>query len=360
MSKVIKINLTPMEPFFFGSDRTFHYGEDDKLRTGSDYYIRSESFPLQTSVFGVLRYLGISDKSTGFVRSEINSKVVGDSSFEYENSQEFGMIEHISPLFLEDCEKGIHYIRVPRDHVNVHDSYVPFQEYSSVSTNHGKKMLPLDYDAKGGISEDFVSVSCLHRILRMGSVFHGVEKVGIDVQKKKYFKMEYIRMEPGYSFTFYATLKDEFPDIKEKMVFMGAKKSLFSVGVENNAQEPSICLPGHSPDDPGIKKVYFISDSWFDRDNTKLLIDNCIHTNFAYRTARGYKTNYSQDTCDAKGTSQKNRFSKTDRLFRLIRAGSVALVQEDKLKTISSLIDKSVNRHMQIIGCNNWIIGGMK
>ena len=67
MSKKLEIRLSPLEPFFFGNDRTFFYGEDDIKRIGRrSYYVRSEKIPMQTTLFGVLRYLGIREVKNNY------------------------------------------------------------------------------------------------------------------------------------------------------------------------------------------------------------------------------------------------------------------------------------------------------
>ena len=112
MSRTLKIELKPIGPYFFGNDRIFHYGKDDISRIGgSKYFIRSEKIPLQTSLFGVLRYLGILDKKMQIAPlSEEDKKNIGKESFEYEKEQQvFGEIEKLSPLYLKrlHCEMSM-------------------------------------------------------------------------------------------------------------------------------------------------------------------------------------------------------------------------------------------------------------
>ena len=120
MNKEILIRLTPLEPYFLGSDRTFHYGENDVRRIGkSDYFIKSVKIPSQTTLFGILRYLGMQNRTVDYVLGD-SEQYIGSSSFRFmDNSQSFGMIKSISPLLLMQNSTGRKLLRTPLNHCAV-------------------------------------------------------------------------------------------------------------------------------------------------------------------------------------------------------------------------------------------------
>lgn len=350
MSKSFKIKLTPVDDYFLGSDRTFHYGEEDRNRAGrSEYFIKSEILPLQTSLFGVIRYLGIKDKQADFGLTEEDKANIGSYSFAYDNeSQTFGKIKSISPLYIEQEIDGKNrlLIRTPRDHkIGDVDSYHPFDEYLEASTSLGKRYLMTDFDAKKGIDQGFITVDD-HRLVGANEIFSMDEKTGIRIEQKEkaYYKMGYRRMEKA-AFVFFATVEDDFPEINDKMVYMGARKSAFMVCVTDE-EEPKVNIEGTNIS--GMKKIYFLSDSYVKEEDMQTINDKSVSMNLSTRTARGYMTNYGKQ-------SQRNRFKKTDCLYRLIEAGSVIIIPQEAEPEVKKAIE---NVHMQIVGCNRIVVGG--
>jgi hypothetical protein len=49
------LTLEPMEPYFFGNEKTFSF--DPKSPADNRYFIKSERLPMQTTILGALRYL---------------------------------------------------------------------------------------------------------------------------------------------------------------------------------------------------------------------------------------------------------------------------------------------------------------
>ncbi len=353
MSKVLEIRLTPLEPFFLGSDRTFFYGEKDIKRVGrTSYYVRSERIPMQTTLFGVMRYLGIRDVKDNYdiTNDAVN---IGSTSFKYSDCpQTFGRIESISPLYLLARNRH-YYMPIPMDHKMGEPRYTPFSDYREVRTTVGSQLLPVDYDAKAGTGDGFVDVNT-GEVISQNAIFSSLVKTGIDINRKKegYFKMEYIRMNPEYCFSFRAKVKEGFPEIDNRIVYMGGRKSAFLASV---TQVMSI-----SPEEE-LKKLlknhprpflYVSSDSFLQDKNGMVGIDamenNALFSVVDFKTAREYVTNYGQK-------KQRERFTKSERLYRLIRAGSVFILDPSGIEKAKKLFD---NPHFMTIGMNHLIIGG--
>ncbi|NLK92337.1 MAG: hypothetical protein GX273_04280, partial [Bacteroidales bacterium] len=99
-----QILLTPVEAYFFGGEK------HSKSQQGivMDYFVRSELYPQQTTLLGVLRYYllmknqCLNPQKIG--KTNEANQLIGKISFSYANSGEeqgFGKIKKISPLYFE-------------------------------------------------------------------------------------------------------------------------------------------------------------------------------------------------------------------------------------------------------------------
>ncbi|MBK9227474.1 MAG: hypothetical protein IPL67_10580 [Ignavibacteria bacterium] len=108
------IKLYPYERFFFGGENTF--GENN-----TNYMVRSEFFPQQTSLLGLLRYqilLKAGDdifKDNRIIDKDGAAKLIGEKSFDPTSTNDFKKIKCISPvfvsirrLFLVPCKPGVY------------------------------------------------------------------------------------------------------------------------------------------------------------------------------------------------------------------------------------------------------------
>ena len=102
MNKEILIRLTPLETYFLGSDRTFHYGEKDVRRIGkSDYFIKSVKIPSLTIL--CLVSCDISEcRTVRLIMCWVTLSNISAHrrSGSWTTRMSFGMIKSISPLFL--------------------------------------------------------------------------------------------------------------------------------------------------------------------------------------------------------------------------------------------------------------------
>lgn len=56
MAKKYRVELKPLEPYFFAGEKSFGFGKKKK-QSYNNYFIRSELFPTQTTLLGTIRYL---------------------------------------------------------------------------------------------------------------------------------------------------------------------------------------------------------------------------------------------------------------------------------------------------------------
>ena len=386
------IKLTPLEPYFFGGQRIYEIGDENR-----HYFIRSLDAPSQTTLFGALRYMGIKNPDKGFWLDEEDKKNVGEYSYDLtdEKKWEFGRIHSISPLFLldNDKERNGFLIRTPLDHIKgskkvmekeaetkeakgkeaggeaetkeanggkaeggantkeanggkaeggantkeITETYTRFEEYSDpVHTTAGIRHFPKEYDAKAGLSYSWMSLGD-ERIY--ADLFEGIQKLGIDTNNKRngYFKREYKRLREGFSFAFFADVDQGF-SLHNHIVYLGQGKSAFRVDWDWNAHEPT--MPWFLR-----KEMVYAQSDWYISGNVEELYKMCKFVCVDIRDFRVFTTNYAMK-------SVKNRFKK-DNHTRLIQAGSVFWPNN-----LEEFTEKIRNSHGEIAGFNHFITGG--
>lgn len=104
------VKLKPIGFWFFGSERNMGFGRDN-VRV--PYFVHSKLYPSQTTLLGGMRFLlqkqlvGLNDDFS------INTELIGKESFNIENdSQSFGIIKKVGPVFVMDSNQNI-YIPCP-------------------------------------------------------------------------------------------------------------------------------------------------------------------------------------------------------------------------------------------------------
>lgn len=125
MSKTYLITLTPTGKFFFGGDMTFQVGsnERDEFNTKyKSYIIRSNKYPQQTSLLGMLRFLILRNDPNAFdaneqkiIKSEngenaIATGLIGAESFRMGKTDGYGKIKKLYPCFIQKDGVPIWYL----------------------------------------------------------------------------------------------------------------------------------------------------------------------------------------------------------------------------------------------------------
>ena len=349
------VRFTPLEPYFFGNEKTFGYGTV-KNKT---YYVESSELPSQSGLFGTLRYCCISRPGKNY---KIDPGEIGSESFNIRSScmQTFGKIHRMSPLFVG---KGNDlYITVPADHKKG-ELYNPFSEYADSLTERGSQRLPLDYKCKDGIQSGFMQITGEDRgrvYLNSGkdSILYRVERTGINTLKKEQglFRKICYMLKPGYSF---AVLADIDKQVKGRIAYMGRDKSVFRVTFEPaenlfeikseryedyfSALSEMIRQCLIKTDVPG--KIQIALSDLYIPDRIGALYDNCSFACVRTGNFRSFTTNYSADRFE-------NRFRRGARLQTMIRGGS-AFILKDGTDSLLSQWEQSVTfRNARQIGYN--------
>lgn len=173
------VTFKPLGDYSFGSDRRFsfvgrnNYSKDEY----APYFIRTNSVPEQSTVFGMIRYLilvsnGIQlnqdfkyEKDT---RDDMKA-LIGENSFSLNGGvRDFGKLEKISPIFLLKNSKEI---IIPNPFNNRQgkegiEQFAPMllEEKIKVSTSFGKIALPKskEYNPKEGYGDGYYNIDTGH------------------------------------------------------------------------------------------------------------------------------------------------------------------------------------------------------
>lgn len=355
--KVLRISLKPLEPYFFGNERSLFYeGINTKVQAkASNYFVRSEETPLQSTLFGVLRYMGIAEKNANFKLNQTDIDNIGAFSFQLrKKDQSFGKIRQISNLYLEDGDGNL-YIRVPADQENFQGSdpekiYSGFQTFSPdpVQMQSGIRYIP-KVNLKNGFFDGYMRIKdgvCVPS----SDIFQKIVKTGIHVKQTAdaLFKKEYCFLE-RYRFVFFAEVEDDFPAITDRYVKMGQKKTAFAVTAAEWKEPPDsiresakLCLASPFPTE--AVKIVLLSDSYV--EEVRKLYDCCYFIHSITRDYRAMETIYN-------AVNQRQRYKKQEVLLRLLKAGSVFWVKPDKIEEFISLLD---DREARIAGFNRYAV----
>jgi CRISPR type III-B/RAMP module-associated protein Cmr3 len=232
----LKITLTPLAPYFFGGRKRTEAEKE------TDYFLRSLTFPPQTSIVGMVRHSLLIQNNLMPLHDnrEKAAKLIGPESFnpESKDPQDFGALSALSPVFLE------------REGKNYYPCY-RLNELTLSKKNGGKVFrfpgshrteLPHleGFDHKQGLP--FYLMAADGEKLEFDDVFKPFERVGIkkgesgQTEEKGYYKQICYRLE-NTGFGFYLRLKTEVEGhgkvtFADSLISMGGERSMFSLKVE--------------------------------------------------------------------------------------------------------------------------------
>jgi len=224
MKKLVR--LKPINEFFFGGDLTF--GDINEY----NYLAKSTLFPQQTAILGMLRKTLLKQNNLLTTKVKIESvdnrekaiKLVGNGKFEFKKeSQNFGVIKRISPVFLINKERKF-IRRFALDYEIKKDDIGYFLE------KDGKV-----FNGKDDLFSDFISIDKT-KIVKMSDIFEEIEKVGIEKfsDNKGFFKKFSYKFKNDFEFAFFVEFEGEDFKFEDDIVELGADRSAFKMKVENS------------------------------------------------------------------------------------------------------------------------------
>lgn len=326
MNKTYLITLTPTGKFFFGGDMTFTV--NDKETDYTSYIIRSNRFPQQTSLLGMLRFLVLRNDETVFdsasqcITDRPKAKtLIGAKSFEASGKpSDFGVISKISPCFIQTKkeDKWFALSILPKDATLNVDFSV-----STKAVLNGKEVdIPqTDYNPKKDYETSYTYKDCVKPI-KESEIFHEDINNGINrdihtgkTEDNALFKQISYRLNEDYRFAFYAEVDlEEIVDYDGQVVSVGADNSQFLIGIsECNEQKGANTNKGDS--------VVLLSPTY-------LTVDDMKSVRFAITETIPFKC-MKTETASIKSYNKRNLVYGYSEKLPLYAAGSVFYFKTD-------------------------------
>lgn len=365
MSKVL-ISLTPTGKFFFGGDMSFSVNSKSAQRQKeqySSYIIKSNAFPQQTSLLGMLRFLILSNDAKAFnaqsqriINKSEAAKLIGERSFMVGKSNCFGVIKGISGCFLQEKrgDEWIDLLFAPKD-LNFTSKLI--QDSKATINNKKIDLYELDrIDPKNSESIQFIESvgKKKEEILsyQFSDVFIEDCRVGINRDLKtgktddeSLFKQISYRLndEKGlFRFAFYADIElDELSCFSHRLVSLGGDSSCFVVTYEKVDIENELKLP--SDYDLNLK-VVLTSDAYIESSDIE---------NVSFAITKTVPFRFLQTTVDTKSYNRLSGEIKPSKRLSLYQSGSVFFFKDEMtLDTFTKALEQK--QEFRQIGYNQY------
>lgn len=267
MTKLIE--LTPLTDFFFGGEATF--GQD----ANRHYFVRSNLWPQQTSLLGMLRYELLKSEPRAFDLAEdmVTNKaeaavLIGLHGFDGTHDEAFGIIEGLSPVFLLSPDNVPYFLR---SRAYLEESAEAFIEETSKPENNFRSMNLLgntsaisdtgyrlmrrkatggdaeSYDGKIQFEETLIGLN--GNTLPVYYDFEEKDSNGVFVRvfktgnRKEYdgstddsgfFKQDFFKLKAGWRFAVLVEFNSELPSAfgDTRSVQLGAERRLFRLKID--------------------------------------------------------------------------------------------------------------------------------
>lgn len=341
------VKLKPMHQFFFGGERIFRKKGEDK----ADYLMRSNYFPQQTAVLGMVRYLMLKNCANPeiFANNRIQDKnkaadLIGKQSFSVDDDFEFGKIKGLSPLFVR-CEKANkNYFPLNREYLNGKEN-----ELLQLTQKYGHYCLK-NYDPKDGLVEGLTDLSAKIR-LSYQDIFREERQVGIrknykgKTEDNAYYLQYFKKFQPtrktndqnweqDLRFAFHLeldkTVKFDFTPETPAFVTLGAEQQVFALTTEQTEENFHRLLPNYEASE-NYDKLVLVSDAMAPAkiEGCEFAIADTIPFRFLTSTVEENGNYYSLPS-DKKRTKKGGKINdskpgnvKRSKRFELYKRGSV-------------------------------------
>lgn len=369
-----RCSFTPLGGYFFGGERNFPFGLQS-LNEKKDYYVSSEDFPSQATLWGTLRFMLLEKagllNNGAFASNPADDAflkrqevLIGSNGFSMSFKDTFnpyGILKRATPLFIYDKRKGSRLIPAPLNHrvqtgKNIeggdpdigtgpdsvshnssNEKYAPLKMIyrEGMNTDLGDDaLLPEDYSAKSGLTDMFLFLDDNNALVKRNDVIGVLTQTRIarELEQGGLFKMEYKYLKGGYSFSVMIEVdipeamllpgREEQPFCNSGTVFMGMDKSAFCYEVteidKKTFEELENDIKKIRMTDRDDFNVYYAASDCY--KNTGQITSSL----FWIMQKKNLRTLEKQDGRDYYSSMKKSR------LYQMIKAGSVFYVKKDK------------------------------
>ncbi len=240
-SKKYLITLKPVGNFFFGGERGFGdttgKNEDEKQNVPSNYLVKGNCFPQQTSLLGMLRYelLSKANLLAPNHKSETAINLIGESGFDGTVKEKYGVIKKLSPVFL--TYKGLPVYKLNKMYQAENKEGKKELSYTYPNILSGNSSLVINYDAKHFLNSDYnVADKGVVEVPKTPFTTH--QQVGIkknyqgNTDDDAFFKQTFVRLDTHFVFSFYLETSVELEEkLSDDIVTIGGDQSLFRLEI---------------------------------------------------------------------------------------------------------------------------------
>lgn len=372
------ITLTPTGRFFFGGDMTFQVQNDtdETKKFNSEYasyIIKSNKFPQQTSLLGMLRYLILSNDSTAFDRQKNEiikydkaAELIGDSGFCVNGGNDFKHIQSIYPCFLRVKQNNADWIDLlpaPKDF----GYKVSFDNTMESIVNGITKPTPVisGYDPKEWKEPLYIGTK---QPLKESEIFSEDSRIGISknhtgvTDTEAFYKQISYRLgkttsgeeneiQNKFCFAFYAEIDDKTdltqPKYNGSLVTIGGDNSQFILNAEKIESVITKYPENYNNENTETSKGYtckivLLSDSYLSKDKA----NECL---FALSDYVHFK--FLETSINVKNYSILSKEVKRSKRYYLYQKGSVFYCTEEQAQQLEEALN---NPGFKKIGYNSY------
>ncbi len=382
-----KVSLRPLGKFFFGGESSFNEGgQNAGFERRATYLLRSNPFPQQTGVLGLVRNQlllqnGLLKDNTARIDSADYAKaenLIGKHGFQTQHVGTYGVIKRISPIYLESSSSAMVPVS-PLDDLLIDNKAMVFQ---SAGDENGPFLLR-NYSEKAGLFQQ-VQKPGSGKNQPLYDVFRSQEQVGItkaarpwagEVQdqddEQGYFYQNFLcfnsKQDTARGFCFYVELDGtQKIQFQNTIVEFGGERSSFQMKVEDIAgtdfPQPQVeYLHTQIAANVKSKRLVCLSPAFVDmtalRTKSQLIVSQTLTFRFLQTKVKDTQ-DYQKLERNTSGNNGSPSFKQTteSKLFQLLDRGSVIYFDASDPaieKDIKALFDYL---SFQNIGYNQFLI----
>ncbi len=237
MSYKYMVRLKPIGCYYFGGETTLGEG------TAQNYYVKSNLLPQVSALVGIIRYEIL--RQNRLLSYDINQKdtlaqvkrLIGSRGFCMgDSSKTFGIIQRLSPLFIENQAEGEFYTPLPLDYGLEIQLRSEVNCSFSAYANNAKVADIIGYNAKDYDNYTYW-ISGNGNKLRTDELFYTKEQVGItkngraENDKDAFFKMILIGLNDAYNFAFILETSEPVAEVRQGVCALGGNRSMFQMNL---------------------------------------------------------------------------------------------------------------------------------
>lgn len=366
MTKKYLVKLTPLDKFFFGGEKTFGEGKE------TNYFVKSNYFPQQTTLLGLVRYQLMVKNCQGiFEKNKITNqgeaaKLINHKSFDInDTSFSFGKIKELSPVFIAgENEEFLFPANKEYQWGDDEKKYVlrEFKKESNGKFTYSQKdFIPYleNYKAKDELPDLLLSTK--KYLYKYSNIFIEDKQVGIrknykgKTEDKAFYVQSFYRLKKGHSFAFILELDDGVIFSTNELVHLGGEQSKFRMEVTEFNKSFENILPQYESSKES-DKVVLVSDAYVSNE----IFNDCdfaVTDTIDFRAIKSTVNTTKYSSMDRTGT-KTDELSKTGK-YNFFKKGSV-FYGEHTSKIVSHLNSSNNTTEgkspLQKIGYNHYKI----